>query len=66
MEQFDRLAFLLLCDGILHQKEQIKIHEFGMNMGLNPEDVKRILQFMELAPNTIIDSNLLFGIFRNN
>jgi hypothetical protein len=54
----------MFCDGVLHKKEQIKIHEFGINMGLNPHGVKRILEFMEAAPNAIIDSDLLFGIFQ--
>jgi tellurite resistance protein len=64
IQQFYRLALLMHSDGVLHEKEQIKIHEIGINMGLNPYAVKRILQLMEDAPNTIIDSDLLLGIFQ--
>ena len=34
--QFYRLALLMHADGVLHEREQIKINEIGINMGLNP------------------------------
>ena len=33
--QFYRLFLLMHCDGVLHEVEQIKINEIGINMGLN-------------------------------
>ena len=44
--QFYRLALLMHVDGVLHETEQIKINEIGINMGLNPYAMKRILHLM--------------------
>ena len=33
IQQFYRLALLMYCDGILHNKENIAIHEIGVKMG---------------------------------
>src|SRR4051812_39841666 len=54
VQQFYRLALLMHCDGVLHEREQIKIHEIGINMGLNPHAIKRVLKAMELSPNKMI------------
>lgn len=64
IQQFYRLALLMHCDGILHVREQIKIHEIGMNMGLNPHAIKRVLSAMEKSPTKIISPEFLLEVFQ--
>lgn len=61
--QFYRLALLMHSDNILHEREQIKINEIGINMGLNPYAMKRILKLMENSTNKILDGNVLLSVF---
>ncbi len=39
IQQFYRLALLMHCDGVLHEREHIKIQEIGFNNGLNPHAI---------------------------
>jgi uncharacterized tellurite resistance protein B-like protein len=64
VQQFYRLSLLMHCDGVLHEKEQIKIHEIGINMGLNPHAIKRVLKAMEEAPKRIICPQFLLEVFQ--
>jgi hypothetical protein len=64
IQQFYRLALLMYCDGILHQKESIAIQQISLEMGLNPIATKRILKLMNEAPNAIIDGEVLLNIFQ--
>jgi uncharacterized tellurite resistance protein B-like protein len=64
IQQFYRLALLMHCDGILHEREQIKIHEIGVNMGLNPHAIKRVLKAMEASPNKMISAEFLLEVFQ--
>lgn len=61
--QFYRLALLMQSDGILHEREQVKINEIGIRMGLNPFAMKRILQLMQTNKKGIIDGQTLLAIF---
>lgn len=61
--QFYRLALLMHSDGVLHEKEQIKINEIGINMGLNPYAMKRVLHLMKKSPNRMVDSQILLSVF---
>lgn len=61
---FYRLALLMHCDGILHEKEKISINQIGINMGLNPSAMKRVLKMMETAPNQMIDPVIVVGAFQ--
>lgn len=61
---FYRLALLMHCDGVLHERERIAINEIGINMGLNPSAMKRILKLMEDAPNQMIDPEIVVGAFQ--
>ena len=36
VQHFYRLALLMHCDGILHERENKAIHEIGISMALNP------------------------------
>ena len=64
VQQFYRLALLMHCDGILHEREQIKIHEIGINMGLNPHAIKRVLKAMESSPDKMISAEFLLEVFQ--
>ncbi|MDN3677856.1 excinuclease ABC subunit B [Flavobacterium paronense] len=64
IQQFYRLALLMHCDGILHEREQIKIHEIGINMGLNPHAIKRVLKAMKCSPNKMISPEFLLEVFQ--
>jgi uncharacterized tellurite resistance protein B-like protein len=64
IQQFYRLALLMHCDGVLHEREQIKIHEIGINMGLNPHAIKRVLKAMETSPTRSISAEFLLEVFQ--
>ncbi len=61
---FYRLALLMHCDGVLHEREKIAINEIGINMGLNPSAMKRILKLMEESPDQMIDAEIVVGAFQ--
>jgi uncharacterized tellurite resistance protein B-like protein len=63
IQQFYRLALLMHCDGVLHEREKNKIHEIGINMGLNPFAMKRVLKAMELSPTIMISPEFLLEVF---
>jgi uncharacterized tellurite resistance protein B-like protein len=64
IQQFYRLALLMHCDGVLHEREQIKIREIGVNMGLNPFAIKRVLKAMEESPNRMVSPDFLLETFQ--
>jgi uncharacterized tellurite resistance protein B-like protein len=64
VQQFYRLALLMHCDGVLHEREQNKIHEIGINMGLNPHAIKRVLKAMEESPSKMISPEFLLEVFQ--
>lgn len=64
IRQFYRLALLMHCDGILHEKEEMLIAQLSLNMGLNPSATKRVLQFMKKSPDRTVDGEQLLAIFR--
>jgi hypothetical protein len=64
IEQFYRLALLMHCDGVLHEKEISTIHQISISMGLNPNATKRVLEKMKKAPNAIIEPSELLQIFK--
>jgi hypothetical protein len=61
--QFYRLALLMHCDGVLHEREQIKINEIGINMGLNPFAMKRVLHLMKTSPERMVPAEVLLSVF---
>jgi len=61
--QFYRLALLMHVDGVLHETEQIKINEIGINMGLNPYAMKRVLNLMKNSPNRMVEGDVLLAVF---
>lgn len=61
---FYRLALLMHCDGVLHEREKKSINEIGINMGLNPNAMKRVLHLMEESPNQMVDAEVLLTSFQ--
>jgi uncharacterized tellurite resistance protein B-like protein len=61
--QFYRLALLMHVDGVLHEKENKKINEIGINMGLYPYAMKRVLHLMKKSPTRMIDGDVLMAAF---
>ncbi|WP_339835231.1 excinuclease ABC subunit B [uncultured Flavobacterium sp.] len=61
--QFYRLALLMHVDGVLHESETKKINEIGINMGLNPYAMKRVLHLMKKSPTRMIDGDVLIAAF---
>jgi hypothetical protein len=51
---FYKLALLMYCDNFIHKNEDQKIHEIGIEMGLNPVGMSRLLDLMAEAPNRIL------------
>ena len=45
------------------KENSIKINEIGINMGLNPYAMKRVLKALEDAPNNMIDGQSLLAMF---
>ena len=64
IQQFYRLALLMYCDGILHEKEMIRLQQIALDMGLNPTATKRVLKLMGEASNAIIDGAVLLNVFQ--
>ena len=61
--QFYRLALLMRCDEVLHERECIKINEIGINMGLDPYAMKRVLKLIEDSPDHMVDGQILIKLF---
>jgi len=64
INQFYRLSLLMHCDGVLHEREYKAIQQIALEMGLNLFAVKRILEMMKKAPNTIINPIRIMEIFQ--
>lgn len=64
IQQFYRLALIMHCDGVLHEKEAKAIQQIAIEMGLNPNATKRILDLMHKAPNAMINPKLLLKVFQ--
>lgn len=64
IQQFYRLALLMHSDGILHEREEIRIHEIGIGMGLDPFAMKRVLKAMEQSPTRMVSPDYLLEVFQ--
>jgi uncharacterized tellurite resistance protein B-like protein len=64
IQQFYRLALLMHCDGVLHQKEEEAIRQIAINMGLNPSATHRVLKLMKASPNAMIPPQVLLEHFQ--
>lgn len=62
--QFHRLVLLMNIDNNKSQKEIIKLHNFGLRMGLSHESINKVLYLMESFPNKIVPPDVLIDIFK--
>jgi hypothetical protein len=61
---FYKLSLLLYCDNIVDNTENVAIHEIGIQMGLNPVAMDRVLAMMKNAPNHIIAPEVVLCAFQ--
>ena len=62
--QFHRLVLLMNLDEDITNKELVKLHNFGLRMGLSHESICKVLDLMESFPNKIIPPDFLIDIFK--
>jgi len=62
--QFHRLVLLMNLDNEITRKELIKLHNFGLRMGLSHESINRVLDLMDSFPNKIVPPDFLIDIFK--
>lgn len=64
IHQFYRLALLMHVDGKLHQNENIAIRQLGINMGLSPGAMNRVLDLMKASPSGMIEPEQIVNAFK--
>jgi uncharacterized tellurite resistance protein B-like protein len=64
IHQFYRLALLMHVDGKLHQNENIAIRQLGINMGLSPGAMNRVLDLMKASPTGMIEADVIVNAFK--
>ncbi len=62
--QFHRLVLLMNLDKDISTKKLVKLHNFGLRMGLSHESINRVLDLMESFPNRIVPPDFLIDIFK--
>lgn len=62
--QFHRLVLLMNLGNKINNKDLIKLHNFGLRMGLSHESINRVLDLMESFPNKIVPPDFLIDIFK--
>ena len=62
--QFHRLVLLMNLDHHIADAELVKLHNFGLRMGLGHESINRVLDLMESFPNKIVPPDFLIDIFK--
>ena len=61
--QFYRLALLMHCDDVLHEREIKAINEIGITMGLNPMGIKKTLKAMKESHDGMVEPEFLLCAF---
>jgi len=62
--QFHRLVLLMNLDSNSTDKELVKLHNFGLRMGLGHEAINKVLDLMESFPDKIVPPDFLIDIFK--
>ncbi|WMI67854.1 TerB family tellurite resistance protein [Mangrovimonas sp. YM274] len=62
--QFHRLVLLMNLDNEISRKELVKLHNFGLRMGLSHESINKVLDLMESFPNKVVPPDFLIDIFK--
>ena len=48
----------------IDNRKLVKIHNFGLRMGLSQESINRVLDLMGSFPNKIVPADVLIDIFK--
>ncbi|TXE15282.1 TerB family tellurite resistance protein [Psychroserpens burtonensis] len=62
--QFHRLVLLTNLDSDISRKKLVKLHNFGLRMGLSHDSINRVLDLMESFPNRMVPPDFLIDIFK--
>ena len=62
--QFHRLVLLMNMKGDSSSRDLVRLHNFGLRMGLSHESINRVLELMESFPDKIIPPDFLIDIFK--
>ena len=62
--QFHRLVLLMNLGQNITNRELVRLHNFGLRMGLSHESINKVLDLMESFPNKIIPPDFLIDIFK--
>jgi hypothetical protein len=62
--QFHRLVLLMNLGQTITDRELVRLHNFGLRMGLSHESINKVLDLMESFPNKIIPPDFLIDIFK--
>jgi len=62
--QFHRLILLMNLDKEISDSDLIRLHNFGLRMGLGHEAINRVLDLMESFPDKIVPPDFLIDIFK--
>jgi len=62
--QFHRLILLMNLDKEIADKDLVRLHNFGLRMGLGHEAINRVLDLMESFPDKIVPQDFLIDIFK--
>ncbi|MEZ4795878.1 MAG: TerB family tellurite resistance protein [Flavobacteriaceae bacterium] len=62
--QFHRLVLLMNLGQTITSRELVRLHNFGLRMGLSHESINKVLDLMESFPNKIIPPDFLIDIFK--
>jgi hypothetical protein len=62
--QFHRLILLMNLDKEIADKDLVRLHNFGLRMGLGHEAINRVLDLMESFPDKIVPPDFLIDIFK--
>lgn len=62
--QFHRLVLLMNLGSEIKPKDLVRLHNFGLRMGLSHESINRVLDLMESFPNKIVPADFLIDIFK--
>lgn len=64
IEHFYRMALLMHCDEVNHDKEEEFLMQVGVKMGLNPYAMKRVFKMMQASPTKTLDPHSLLEMFK--
>lgn len=64
IEHFYRMALLMHCDEVNHEKEEEFLMQVGVKMGLNPYAMKRVFKLMQASPSKTLEPHTLLELFK--